>query len=48
MQKNDLLRGVIALEKITKPLQFELVGIAFDALELGVHLARGAGADPRA
>src|SRR5205814_152441 len=39
-------RGVIACEKITKPLHFELVGIAFDALELGVHLARGAGVDP--
>ena len=39
---------MIAFEKITKPLQFELVGLAFDALELGVHLARGAGVDPRA
>jgi len=48
VQKNNLLRGVIACEKITKPLHFELVGIALDALELGVHLARGAGVDARA
>ena len=46
VQKNDLLRGVIAFEKITKALQFELVGIAFYGLQFGVHLARGASVDP--
>src|SRR5205814_477413 len=48
VQKNNLLRGVIAFEKITKPLQFEVVCIAFDALEFGVHLARRAGVYPGA
>ena len=41
-----MFRGVIAFEKITKPLEFELVGLAFDALKLGVHLACGARVDP--
>ena len=32
---------------IARWIEEGLVGIAFDALELGVHLARGAGVDPR-
>src|SRR5947199_7631720 len=46
VQKNNLFRVVTASEKIPQPIQFELVGVAFNTLELAIHLPRGAGVDP--
>src|SRR2546423_8068075 len=48
-QENDLLRVVIAVVKIVEQFQLQLVRIAFDGLQSGVHLAgaRDVGAFPQ-
>src|SRR5437764_738384 len=46
VEENDLFRIVFALEKIAEAVELELVGIAFDALELRIHFASGAGVNP--